>query len=396
MKYDFDTIIDRSKMNSGKWNIMKEINPNIDKNIVPLSVADMEFPTAPEIVKGLKEYIDNIPLGYTSPSYEYFREVINWIYKKHQVSVERDWVIPFGGIVPALFALIYSLTEPRDGVLILSPVYYPFKRSINNTGRTIVEAPLKLENNYYTIDYEELEEKAKLPSTKLLIFCNPHNPIGRVWKKEEMKKVADICFKYDVIIISDEIHNDLIMPGYKHTMFSSISEEISKKIIVCTAPSKTFNLAGMLTSNLIIRNEEYRNKLKSHMEANSMREMNSLGYEACRIAYSQCEGWLEELIKVLDRNKKLVENFVKSNLPGVVVYPLEGTYLQWLDFRCYGLDYKELEKVMQFEAQCFLDEGYIFGDMAKEFERINIACPTLVLEDALKRIYTAFKKRGLI
>lgn len=392
MEYDFETLISRKNVGSSKWDSMIKINSNISEDIVPFSVADMEFINAPEIKEGLKKYIDSSILGYTGPTEKYYEAVCDWMEGRHNWKIDKEWIIEFQGVVPALHAIVQALTNEDDGIIVMTPVYYPFYKSIGNHNRKIIETELTLDDNKYEINYEDLLEKAKNPNTKMLILCNPHNPVGRVWNEKELKEIGEICIDNNIIVVSDEIHFDLIMPGYKHTIFANICDEFKEISITCTAPSKTFNLAGLQTSNIVIANARMRNKVRNFHEKNGNFSLNILGYKACEIAYNHCEKWLNELIDILAVNKKLVEDFVETNIPEVKVIPLEGTYLQWLDFRNLENDYKKLEQFMQNQAQLFLDEGYIFGTGGQGFERINLACPTNALESALNRLLEAIKK----
>ena len=390
MKYDFETLVYRKNIGASKWNLMSKVNPDVKDNIVPFSVADMEFKNPPQIVDGLKKYIDSSIMGYTESTEEYYKAVCNWMERKHDWKIRKEWIAEFSGVVPALYTIIKALTKEEDNVLIMTPVYYPFYKAITTNNRKVINTELILCKDHYEINFDDFEEKAKLEKTKLLILCNPHNPVGRVWSEEELKKIGEICIENNVVVVSDEIHFDLIMPGFKHTVFANICEEFANNSVICTAPSKTFNLAGLQTSNIIIPNKKIRNKIISERRAaigNS--GLNIFGYKACEIAYNECEDWLDELIKVLAVNKKLVEDFMKKHIPEIKVIDLEGTYLQWLDFRSLEKDHKALEKFMQIEAQFFLDEGYIFGDEGKGFERINLACPTRVLKEALERLLEA-------
>lgn len=392
VKYDFETLVSRKNVGSFKWDAIKNINENVCDDIVPFSVADMEFKNAPEIMEGLKKYIDSSILGYTGPTKRYYEAICNWMERRHNWKINKEWIIEFHGVVPALHTIVQALTNEGDGVIVMAPVYYPFYKSITNHNRKIIKTELILNDNRYEINFNDLLEKAKDPNTKMIILCNPHNPVGRVWSEEELRKIGEICIANNVIVVSDEIHFDLIMPGYKHTIFSNICEEFRDISITCTAPSKTFNLAGLQTSNIIIANPEIRDKVKNIHEKNGNFSLNIFGYKACEIAYNKCEEWVDQLIKVLSINKKLAEDFIKINIPEVKIIPLEGTYLQWLDFRELESDYKKLEKFMQNEAQLFLDEGYVFGEEGEGFERINLACPTKVLEDALNRLLEAVKR----
>ena len=394
MKYDFETLILRKNVGSSKWNSMEKLNKDIGDNIVPFSVADMEFKSPPEIAEGLKKYIDSSVFGYTEPTEYYYKAIHSWMERRHNWKIKKEWIIEFPGVVPALFTIVRALTEENDGVLIMTPVYYPFYKAIEKNKRKVVSTELVLSNGHYEINFEDFEEKAKLEKTKLLILCSPHNPVGRVWTEEELKKIGRICIDNNVLIVSDEIHFDLIMPGFKHTVFANISEEFANNSVICTAPSKTFNLAGLQTSNIIIPNLDIRKKvIREHRKVyGDYSVLNIFGYKACELAYNKGEEWLEELIKVLEENKKIVESFFEKNLPEVKVINLEGTYLQWIDFRELEKDHKALEKFMQIEAQLFLDEGYIFGEGGQGFERINLACPKRVLEEALNRLLDAVNK----
>lgn len=393
MKYDFETVVSRKNVGASKWNLMKKVNPDVTDNIVPFSVADMEFKNPPQIAEGLKKYIDSSILGYTEATEGYYKAVCNWMERRHEWKIKKEWITEFSGVVPALYIIIRALTEKEDNVLVMTPVYYPFYKAIESNDRKVVKNELIFCKDHYEIDFEDLEKKAKLEETKLLILCNPHNPVGRVWNEDELKKIGRICIDNDVLIISDEIHFDLVMPGNKHTIFANISEEFAEHSVICTAPSKTFNLAGLQTSNIITPNKKIRNKIVGERTVSIGNSgLNIFGYKACEIAYNECEDWLDELIKVLYENKKLVEDFMKTKLPEIKVINLEGTYLQWLDFRELENDHKALEKFMHIEAQFFLDEGYIFGDEGQGFERINLACPTKVLKDALDRLLEAVKR----
>src|SRR5665647_81554 len=259
MKYDFETIIDRRSTGSGKWDQMIRCNPDVSRGVVPFSVADMELKNPPEITEGLKKYIDSTILGYTQPTDSYLNAVCDWMKRRHGWVVKRDWIIGSPGVVNALFLAVKAFTNQGDGIIIQTPVYYPFYAAIERNQRALVKNPLIYTGSNYFIDYDDLERKAHDPKNKVLLFCSPHNPVGRVWTPEELTRVGEICLRNNVLIISDEIHFDLIMPGHKHTVFANVSEDLANNTIVCTSPSKTFNLAGMQTSNIIIPNEIIRN-----------------------------------------------------------------------------------------------------------------------------------------
>ena len=389
MKYDFETIIDRTDCGSSKWDSMKQVKPTVNPGVIPLSVADMEFKMAPEIVKGLKEYIDTHVLGYTRATDAYINAVIAWQKERHGLALKKEWLETSSGVVPALSSLISILSKPGEGVIIMPPVYYPFSFSTILNDRELVRSPLVNTGETYEIDFNDFEEKAKDPKNTLLIFCNPHNPVGRVWTKDELQRVSDICITNGVFIIDDEIHNDLIMPGYTHTPMPSLSDEALNNCAYCTAASKTFNLAGMQASNIFIADEAKRKRYSLKKMMNMSFSLNTLGYESTRIAYTECKDWLDELLSVIDGNAKYLTSFFKENIPEVKPYRLEGTYLFWADFRGLGMTHMELENMMIQDGDIFLDEGYMFGPLSRGFERFNIACPRKTLEAACTRLLAA-------
>ena len=394
MKYDFTTVVNRSNTGSSKWELMKSLNPNVSEGIIPLSVADMELKNPPEIIKGLQEYLENAVLGYPSATKEFLDAVTSWTKRRYGWETKSEWIINTPGIVNAFYQCVRAFTNPGDGVIVMTPVYYPFFMAIETNDRKIVRNPLILnDNGKYEIDFDDLEKKAKIDSNKMLILSNPHNPVGRVWTKEELTKIGNICLENNVLVISDEIHCDLIMPGYTHTTFANICEDFAQNTITCIAPSKTFNLAGMQCSNIFIKNEELKEKyLNELMKTAQVSRLNTLGYIATKIAYTQCDEWLDELIKLIDTNRKELTKYIQANIPQIKVINMEGTYLQWLDCRGLEIDYKELERINIFEAELFIDEGYIFGVEGEGFERINLACPTSVLMDALERFNNTIQK----
>ncbi|MBO5410310.1 MAG: PatB family C-S lyase [Clostridia bacterium] len=387
MKHDFKSIPDRSKFGSSKWNIA----PNASTEFVPLSVADMEFPTAKPIVKDLKKLADEAVLGYTVPTEEYNDAVIFWMKRRHGFEIEKEWMIQTPGVINALCMLIEAMTKPGDGIIIMPPVYYPFDMSIIAKSRHVVYCPLINKGNTYEIDYALLRKKASAAKNTALIFSNPHNPIGKVWSEAQLRKVAEICCDNGVFIIDDEIHNDLIMPGHTHTVMANVSERAKNNIAVCTAPSKTFNLAGLQCSNIIIPNKEIRARAEMSNLINMQMHLNIFAYTACTAAYNKCEDWLEELIGVIDSNAKLVEDFMAKNFPEVKVYPLEGTYLQWLDVSGLGFNHIEMRKILE-GANIYLDNGEMFGALGRGFQRINLACAKTTIKKMLIRFKDAVDK----
>lgn len=389
MRYDFETIIDRSKCGSNKWSAMLAINPNPGPDVLPMSTADMEFMTAPEIREGLKTYIDTVIQGYTGPTDAYFDAVLNWQKVRHGYEGKKEWIVTTSGVVPAIFTLVNILTQPGDGVIIQQPVYYPFAMAAKMTGRKLVNNGLIQRENTYDIDFDDLEQKAKDPNNKVLIFCNPHNPVGKCWSKEDLKRLVDICAANNVFIIDDEIHNDLIMPGYTHTPLPTVSPDAGKHMAYCTAPSKTFNLAGMQLSNIFVEDPEVRGKLTIGKLMSLSLSQVAISYEACRLAYDKAGPWLDELVKVVADNAKYIEDFLAEHIPEAKVYPLEGTYLLWVDFRGLRMTHKELEK-MNLAADLYLDEGPMFGKEGRGFERFNLALPRTAVVAAMDRLLKAW------
>ncbi len=392
MKYDFTTLPDKKNQGSAKWAIMYELNPDVADDVVPLSVADMELKNPPEITEGLKRYLDEVVLGYSRPYSGFINAVIDWQKNKHGYDVKPEWFVNVPGVVNAFTGAIRAFTEKGDGVIIFRPIYYPMGNAIKNSELTEVNVPLLNDDGVYTIDFDAFEEAAADPKNKVLLFSSPHNPTGRVWTEDELRKIGEICLKNDVIIVSDEIWNDLIMPGYKHTVFASLSPEIENITVTMIAPSKTFNIAGLATSICFVSNEVLKEKLINELSLMGSLTINTLGFKGSEIAYTKCESWLEELLKLLETNRAIGEEFFNSR--GLKCTRTEGTYLLWVNFASLGFDVKELEEFLQKEAQFFTNEGYVFGEEGNLYERINIALPTEKLKVQLDKLDKALKKIG--
>ena len=390
MTYDFTTLPDRWDAGAFKYEDMKKKKPDVSRDAVPFSVADMEFLDPPEVMEGLKRYLDHNVLGYTGPTEGYFSAVQNWMERRHGFRPEKDWFITSPGIVPALYELVKALTGPGEGVLMLSPVYHPFRFAAQEQGREAVFCPLIERERTYDIDFELFEKLCAQPQVKLFLLCSPHNPVGRIWTREELVRLGDICLEHDVVMVADEIHGDLILPGYTFTSVGTLPEQYLNNAILCTAPSKTFNLAGMQCSNLFVPNGALREKLK---QEGHYPTLTALGYESCRLAYTYGEAWLESLRTVLGENKKLVEGYLAKNIPVIQPFELMGTYLMWLDCRGLGLSKDALEKAM-IDGELFFDEGYIFGSEGAGFERLNLACPAWVLQKAMDKLSAVVRKAG--
>ncbi len=393
MKYDFETVHRRFNTGSGKWDEMMKFGVKESDDIIPFSVADMEFVTAPEIVDALKHELDTSIMGYANPTDEYLDSVCSWMKDRHNWNAKPEWILPSHGIVDAFFEAVKTYTKEGDGIILTTPVYYPMYMAVNFTHRTLIDCPMINTGTRYEIDFDDFERKAEDPNAKMLILCSPHNPCGRVWTREELSRIAEICMKNHVLVVSDEIHFDLIMPRHKHTVYASLSDEAANNCLVLTAPSKTFNIAGLQTSNIFIPNPELRKQFSDSLRlSNPNPKCNILGYRASEAAYRNCANWLDECLSVIDKNRNVIVEFIARELPEIRITNLEGTYLLWLDCNGLGIDYRELERINHEEARLFFDEGYIFGKQGECFERWNIACPTRYIHEALERMKRAYRK----
>ena len=389
MKYDFENISPRFGVGSKKWQEMKN-NPLLTDETIPFSVADMELKTAPEITEGLKNFIDNNVLGYAGSNKKYRHSVYKWMKNRHNWEIQEDWLIETHSVVNAFFTAVKAFTQKGDGIMLFTPVYYPMYKAIEINQRQLVEIPLINNGTSYDIDWEFFTLAASAPNTKMLILCSPHNPCGRIWTKDELCRLSEICLKHNVFVISDEIHSDLIMPGFKHTCYATISQRARDNCIICTAPSKTFNLAGMQLSNIFIPNEKYRRLFQAEQATDADFACPILSYEACRLAYTYGEDWLKQVIDLINTNKQLIIDFMQEYFPQVKITVLQATYLLWLDFRAFNLPAAELERINREKACLYFDEGYIFGKAGEGFERWNLACPTKYIKSALTRLYNAY------
>lgn len=384
MKYDFETFHLRRGVEAMKWDAIG----NQPDEVVPLSAADMELLSPPQIISALKETAEYGMWGYTWWGEPYGKAVQHWMRTRHDWEIDPSWIVQTNGVVQGLYAAVRCFTQPGDNVLIQTPVYYPFRRSILLNGRNVVENPLKLVDGRYEIDFDDFEQKIK--QVKMFILCNPHNPVGRVWTPEELRRMGDICLANNVLVVSDDIHFDLIMPGYKHTVYATLGEQYAQNCIMLTAASKTFSLAALCVANAIIPNKELHQRFYDEVNVSGCYTYSVFGLRALETGYTQCADWVDELLEHIHGNYLYFKDYMAKNFPGVKVFDLEGTYLCWFDCRCFGLSAEELEKKMQQEAQLYLDEGYLFGDAGAGFERINLACPRSVLEKSLERFGKAF------
>ena len=390
MTYDFDRVVERTGTDSSKWDGLKT-RFGVDAAI-PMWVADMDFPSPQPVIDALTRRAEHGVYGYTLRADAYYQAIEGWMQKRHQWNVERDWLMHSPGVVSAIAMIVDSYTQPGDKVVVQPPVYYPFMRVVNNLDRQIVNNPLKYENGTYNMDFEDLADKLDDPDVKLLILCSPHNPVGRVWTREELTHLGNLCLEKGVLVVSDEIHSDLVYKMYTHVPFASISQEFADNSLTCIAPSKTFNLAGLQTSVVIIPNEDLREKYKKTLGRYSLGGANIFGTAALTAAYTHGEEWLDQLLDYLEGNLALVTAYMEHNIPAVKVVQPQGTYLVWLDFHELGLDNEALDQFVLHKAGIALDEGHIFGPGGEGFQRINIACPRSVLVKALDQLALAVKE----
>ena len=393
MRYDFTTAPSRKNKGSIKWDAMYQQQPSVPEGILPLSVADMELKNPPQIADGVGAYLKESVLGYTRPTESFYDAGVRWQKRRNGWEIQPDWIVDYPGVAQAFFHLVKFLAQPGEGVILLTPVYYPFYDAVRSSGRQLVTSELLYREGAYTIDFADLEAKARDPKNTVLMFCSPHNPVGRLWNREELLRVGEICLENGVRIISDEIHSDLILTDRPHIPLASLSEALAQNTVTCGAPSKTFNLAGMVTSFLIIPNPELRALIVERRGQEGISFCNMAGYRALEIAYNECEDWLEELLALLRGNRQLVVDFLEAKIPQIRPVPLEATYLQWLDCSGLGLSQDELEQLMQ-AAYWFTDPGAKFGSGGRMFQRLNIACPASALQDALDRLCSAVQRMG--
>lgn len=389
-KFDFDTITDRSNTNAIKYDLAEKRNKPLDA--ISLWVADMDFKTAPCIQKALAEKAAHGIYGYSRPDSRYYNALRNWLLTEHNFEIKDEWVVNTPGVSYAFATAIRALTEEGDAVLITRPVYYPFSSVINNQNRKLVNSALVLKNGHYEIDYEYFENKIISEKVKVFLFCSPHNPGGRVWTKEELEKISEICLKHNVIVISDEIHSDITFENHKHTVFASISDETRENSIICTAPSKTFNLAGLQFSNIIIPNEKLRSKFTKEMERTGYDEPSLMGIVAATAAYSEGKEWFEAAKAYIWNNILFAEKLVREKCPKIKVLKPEGSYLLWMDFSAFELSDSQINDRILNKAKVWLDGGIMFGPEGEKFQRINCATPRAILEKALIQICNEFSE----
>lgn len=389
-KYNFDEVIDRHGTDCLKYDFGMKRKGRDD--LLPLWVADMDFRLPDEILDEFHKRIDHGIFGYTDPLDEYFDAMNHWFSTRYGYTIKPEWVTLGAGIVYALGTSVKAFTEEGDAMMVMQPVYYPFSEVIKNDGRKLVNCQLRYENNRYSIDFEKMEQMIKEENVKALIFCNPHNPVGRVWTREEMEKVAEICLKYNVIWMVDEMHCDFIFPGHEFTSCMNLDKKFHEIIALYSSPGKTFNVAGLQPANIIIPNEELRKKYQWANTQAAYSQGSLMGQLAVKVCYTKGADWVYELVEYIYENVKYMSRYVKENFPKAKMVEPEGTYLVWVDFSGYGFSNEELEHLMLEEAKLWLDSGIIFGPETAQFERFNVACPRVMVEQALTQLKNALDK----
>ena len=385
---DFDRVIDRKNTYCLKYDFAKQ--RKMPEDVLPLWVADMDFKVSSYIQEAIWNQTEHGIFGYSEVKEEYFEVLKQWMKNHYDWEVERRWLIKTPGIVFALAMAVKAFTKEGDGVLIQQPVYYPFSEVIEDNGRKIVSNTLQQdESGRYGIDFEDFEEKIVKEKIKLFFLCNPHNPVGRVWTKEEMERLGDICYKHHMIVVSDEIHADFVFKG-KHHVFASLKEEYKEISIVATSPSKTFNMAGLQVSNIFIANPELKSKFRKQVDAAGYSQLNIIGLVAAKAAYEHGEEWYQAMHQYVSENIGYTRKFIEERIPDIKLVETEGTYLLWLDFRKLNLSENELEELIITKAKLWLDSGRIFGDAGKGFQRINVACARKTLTEALEKLEKAY------
>lgn len=389
MKYDFDKITDRTHTNAIKYDLAKRRNKPEDA--LSLWVADMDFPTAPCVQKAVAEKAAHGIFGYSRPDERYYNALKKWFAERHNYEIQEEWVVNTPGVCFALASAVKAFTKEGESVLVQKPVYYPFFNTIKALNRKVVNSPLVLKNGHYEINFEDFEAKIVAENVKMFILCSPHNPGGRVWKKEELQRISEICLKHSVLVVSDEIHSDIVFEGSRHTVYGSISEAAAENSIICTAPSKSFNLAGLQFSNIIIPNAKLRIAFQREVDRTGYDEPSLMGIVAATAAYSEGGEWFDAARDYIWKNIQFASNYIEENCPKIKVVIPEGTYLLWLDFSAFGLSDEEINERILNRAKVWLDNGKMFGDEGKFFQRINCATPRKILAEALERICAQFR-----
>lgn len=387
MHYNFDEIVDRSGTNAIKYDKLKLLFGHED--LIPLWVADMDFKSPPAVTEALRKRVEHGVFGYTLPSDEYFASIVNWLGRRHGWRVDAEYINFVPGVVKGFAFAIDEFTEKGDKVIIQPPVYHPFRIVTESIGRTVVNNPLLFENGQYKMDMDGLRRIISENDCKMIILCNPHNPGGRVWTPGELYELADLCYENNILVVSDEIHADMALRGHRHTVFASVSEKAEAISITLMAPSKTFNIAGIVSSFAVIPNPEIRKRYMSYLEPRELQQGTLFGYTATRAAYDECEDWLDQMLYYVQCNVDFVDEYLKENIPQIKAILPEASFLVWLDCRELGLSHAQLVKLFVEKAGLALNDGEMFGDGGQGFMRLNVGCPRAILRKALDNLKKA-------
>lgn len=386
---DFDKFIDRRNTGSIKWDLMKTQYHTDD--LLPLWVADMDFQSPEDVIEALTKRAEHGVYGYTYTDDDYCEAIVKWMAERHQWSIKKEWIVSATGVVPAIHFAVQTFTKEGDGVIIQQPVYRPFFNAVLRNKRQLVNSPLIYKEGRYIMDFNDFEQKVIDENVKMFIMCSPHNPVGRVWIEEELRTIGDICIKHGVLVVSDEIHHDIVYPKHRHIPFAGLGEEYADICITCTSPGKTFNLAALQNANIIISNANLRRKFVAFMESLGITEPGIMGMIACKTAYTKGHEWLDSLIRYLLGNKEYARSYIKDQMPNILTLDTEGTYLMWMDFKETGLSGKELDDFLIKNAKVQLHSGLYYGEEGRNFMRLNFACHRNTLVQALDRMKIALK-----
>lgn len=387
MKYDFERVVDRRNTCSLKW--------DVKEGELPMWVADMDFPVAPEIKRAIAARVEHGVFGYSVIPEEWGKAYARWWERRHSFAFDPSHLIFCTGVVPAISSIVRKLTTPNENVVLQTPVYNIFFNSVVNNGARVLESPLRYDGREYSVDFEDLEQKLADPQTTLMILCNPHNPVGKIWDRATLEKIGELCYAHHVTVISDEIHCDLTEPGKEYVPFASVSAHCREVSITCLAPTKSFNLAGLQTAAVLVPDDFLRHKVWRGLNTDEVAEPNAFAVCAAIAAFEEGEAWLEALRSVISENKKTVQSFVQANIPAMKVVPSEATYLLWLDCSAFTEDSEALAKTIREKTGLYLSDGAQFGGDGRHFLRFNVACPKTTLLDGLNRLKAALSPQKL-
>lgn len=393
----FDTYLERRGTRSSKWdgcNARFGVDPSVE--LLPMWIADMDFRSPTEVVEALAQRVQTQAFGYTTVPDSFYDAILSWVERRYHWKIQKEWIVFTPGVVPAFNVAYQAFTQPGDGIIVPSPSYYPFFDGVRNNGRKVVACPLVEADGYWTLDFDLLEQQVKDPDNKVLILSNPHNPTGRCWTAQELERLGTLCAENGVILLSDEIHADLIMEGGCHTCVGTLSQRIVDNTIFHFAPSKTFNLAGLQTAYTVIPNPELRQRFTAAITANRVINMNWFGQVALETAYNRCEGYVDALCRYVSANMDYMADYLKENLPMLKMRRSEGTYMVWVDFRGTGMTTEEIERFIIHDVHIAVDLGTWFGAGGAGFLRFNLACPRMLVERAMEQLTQAFRQRELL